>query len=101
MLLLLYHFISFIDGFTVTLFILVILSFEQMMELVNKIIYNNIYNDHGEENAESQEQSQAPQSIREGMLLLHRGGLASFKWMKYVCPLIIEALLSQNSHRTK
>lgn len=67
------------------------------MELVNKIIYNNIYNDHGEENAESQEQSQ---SIREGMLLLHRGGLASFKWMKYVCPLIIEALLSQNSHRT-
>lgn len=55
----------------------------KMMELINKIIYSNIYNDPGEENAESHEQSQAPQSIREGMLLLHRGGLASFKWMKY------------------
>ncbi|KAM6982012.1 uncharacterized protein LKV04_012709 [Tautogolabrus adspersus] len=55
----------------------------KMMELVNKIIYGNIYSDSKEGNAEKSQQPQASQSLREGVLLLHRGGLASFKWVKY------------------
>lgn len=65
-----------------------------MLQLVSKIIYSNIYNDPEQDNAESHQQPQASQSIREGTLLLHRGGLASFRWVKYVCVLITEALLS-------
>ncbi|XP_065817765.1 uncharacterized protein [Labrus bergylta] len=55
----------------------------KMMELVNKIIYGNIYSDSKEGNAEKSQQPQASQSLREGVLLLHRGGLASFRWVKY------------------
>ncbi|XP_037627793.1 formin-like protein 13 [Sebastes umbrosus] len=51
----------------------------KMMRLVNRIIYGNIYSD----DAETPQQPQASQSLREGFLLLHRGGLASFKWVKY------------------
>ncbi|XP_030589439.1 formin-like protein 13 [Archocentrus centrarchus] len=60
----------------------------KMMQLVNKIIYSNIYDNPEEENAESHEPPQASQSIREGMLLLHRGGLASFRWAKYEAQLL-------------
>lgn len=62
--------------------------FEQMIQLVNQIIYGNIYSDTEEGSAEAREQPQASQSLREGVLLLHRGGLASFKWVKYGCVLI-------------
>ncbi|KAJ0064811.1 hypothetical protein NL108_015587, partial [Boleophthalmus pectinirostris] len=55
----------------------------KMMELVNKIIYGNIYTAHEEGSAETAQPSTAPQSVREGVLLLHRGGLASFRWVKY------------------
>ncbi|XP_034392373.1 formin-like protein 12 isoform X2 [Cyclopterus lumpus] len=51
----------------------------KMMKLVNQIIYGNIYSD----NAESRQQPQASQRLQEGVLLLHRGGLASFRWVKY------------------
>lgn len=60
---------------------------EQMIQLVNRIIYGNIYSDPQEGNAETRQQPEASQSLREGVLLLHRGGLASFRWVKYVCVL--------------
>lgn len=55
----------------------------QIIQLVNQIIYENIYRDPEEVNAEKHKQPPAPQSLREGILLLHRGGLASFRWVKY------------------
>ncbi|XP_029292542.1 formin-like protein 13 isoform X2 [Cottoperca gobio] len=55
----------------------------KIMQLVNKIIYGNIYSDDEEGNAETSQQPQASQSLRQGFLLLHRGGLASFRWVKY------------------
>ncbi|KAK7905112.1 hypothetical protein WMY93_017719 [Mugilogobius chulae] len=55
----------------------------KMMELVNKIIYGNIYTTHKVGSSESAQASTAPQSVREGELLLHRGGLASFRWVKH------------------
>ncbi|XP_022618790.1 formin-like protein 13 [Seriola dumerili] len=55
----------------------------KIMQLVNQIIYGNIYRDPEEGNAETHQQPQATQSLREGVLLLHRGGLASFRWVKY------------------
>ncbi|XP_026223482.1 formin-like protein 13 isoform X2 [Anabas testudineus] len=56
---------------------------QKMIQLVNRIIYRNIYNDPEERNSDTGQQPQASQSIRKGDLLLHRGGLASFKWVKY------------------
>ncbi|XP_058499142.1 protein diaphanous homolog 1 isoform X1 [Solea solea] len=55
----------------------------KMMQLVNQIIYGNIYCDNEEGDADTRQQPQASQSLREGILLLHRGGLASFRWVKY------------------
>ncbi|KAF6737076.1 Formin-H [Oryzias melastigma] len=55
----------------------------KIMQLVNQIIYGNIYIDPEEDDAESSHSSPESRSLREGMLLLHRGGLASFKWVKY------------------
>lgn len=55
----------------------------KMMELVNKIIYGNIYSGPEEGSTETAQQSTASKSIREGILLLHRGGLASFRWVRY------------------
>uniref|UniRef100_UPI0037E7538C uncharacterized protein n=1 Tax=Semicossyphus pulcher TaxID=241346 RepID=UPI0037E7538C len=55
----------------------------KMMELVSRIIYGNIYSDPEEGDAEKQQSPKASESLREGVLLLHRGGLASFKWVKY------------------
>ncbi|KAF1390033.1 hypothetical protein PFLUV_G00053860 [Perca fluviatilis] len=55
----------------------------KMMQLVNQIIYGNIFNDPEEDDAETFQQPQVSQNLREGVLLLHRGGLASFRWVKY------------------
>ncbi|XP_030209701.1 protein diaphanous homolog 1 isoform X3 [Gadus morhua] len=56
----------------------------KMMQLVNQIIYGNIYCPPVEVMSEAHPQSPTPsQCILEGVLLLHRGGLASFKWVKY------------------
>ncbi|RVE71040.1 hypothetical protein OJAV_G00070130 [Oryzias javanicus] len=55
----------------------------KIMQLVNQIIYENIYIDPEEDDAESSHSSPESRSLRDGMLLLHRGGLASFKWVKY------------------
>lgn len=72
--------------------------FEQMMQLVNQIIYGNIYEAPEEGNEETHQQPQASQSLREGVLLLHRGGLASFRWVKYACVLITVALLFKTTY---
>ncbi|KAM9855766.1 uncharacterized protein ACBR49_001938 isoform 2-T2 [Aulostomus maculatus] len=72
----------------------------KMMQLVNEIIYGNIYSDSGEQGAEMNQQPQASQILLEGVLLLHRGGLASFKWVKYVVQLHPDQLtLTPFSHR--
>uniref|UniRef100_A0A8C7ZJJ7 Uncharacterized protein n=1 Tax=Oryzias sinensis TaxID=183150 RepID=A0A8C7ZJJ7_9TELE len=55
----------------------------KIMQLVNQIIYGNIYNNPEEDDAEVSHSSPESRSLREGTLLLHRGGLASFKWVKY------------------
>lgn len=56
----------------------------QIMQLVNQIIYENIYSDPAEGDTKACKQPLASHSLREGVLLLHRGGLASFRWVKYV-----------------
>uniref|UniRef100_A0A3Q2E124 Formin-like protein 13 n=1 Tax=Cyprinodon variegatus TaxID=28743 RepID=A0A3Q2E124_CYPVA len=59
----------------------------KMMQLVNQIIHGNIYSGSEDESSESQQEPQALQSLKTGVLLLHRGGLASFKWVKYTAQL--------------
>ncbi|KAM6924504.1 uncharacterized protein FYW49_004757 [Xenentodon cancila] len=59
----------------------------KIMELLNQIIYGNIYNDSEDVNDEQHKQPQASETLREGILLLHCGGLASFKWVKYMVEL--------------
>lgn len=58
------------------------------MQLVNQIIYRNIYGDPEERISDLCQQPQASDSIQKGDLFLHRGGLASFKWVKYDCVLV-------------
>lgn len=65
----------------------------KMMQLVNEIIYGNIYSNEEEGNAETSEESTASKSVREGILLLHRGGLASFRWVKYNVQLLQSQLI--------
>ncbi|XP_051281478.1 uncharacterized protein LOC127377543 [Dicentrarchus labrax] len=55
----------------------------KMIQLLNQIIYGNIYSDPEESDAEMHQQPQASQTLQQGVLLLHRGGLASFRWVKY------------------
>uniref|UniRef100_A0A3Q3K036 FH2 domain-containing protein n=1 Tax=Monopterus albus TaxID=43700 RepID=A0A3Q3K036_MONAL len=55
----------------------------KMMQLVNRIIYKNIYSDLKGEDSEARTQPQTSSSLRDGVLLIHRGGLASFRWVKY------------------
>lgn len=64
----------------------------QIMQLLNQIIYGNIYSGPGNDSTAVNPQPEALQSLREGVLLLHRGGLASLKWVKYVYILITAAL---------
>ncbi|XP_061646671.1 uncharacterized protein LOC133486030 isoform X6 [Phyllopteryx taeniolatus] len=55
----------------------------KIMQLVNQIIYRNIYSHAEGGSAGTHQQPQASQTLREGVLMLHRGGLASFRWVKY------------------
>ncbi|XP_061665725.1 uncharacterized protein LOC133495285 [Syngnathoides biaculeatus] len=59
----------------------------KMMQLVNQIIYRNIYSHAEGTSAGTHQQPQASQTLREGVLMLHRGGLASFRWVKYTVQL--------------
>lgn len=51
------------------------------MQLVSQIIYGNIYSVPAGGSTETGKEPQA--SLREGVLFLHRGGLASLRWVKY------------------
>ncbi|KAF7669501.1 hypothetical protein LDENG_00189520 [Lucifuga dentata] len=55
----------------------------KIMQLVNQIIYRNIYSHPADGSTDAHQQPQESKSLREGILFLHRGGLASFKWVKY------------------
>ncbi|KAJ8016946.1 hypothetical protein DPEC_G00012630 [Dallia pectoralis] len=58
---------------------------QKIMQLMNKIIYKNINNTSLEDHEETYELllPEPPISLKEGLLFLQRGGLASFKWVKY------------------
>lgn len=53
------------------------------MLLVNQIIYSNIYSNPVNGSVERKTSHLSPDNLKEGQLLLQRGGLASFKWKKY------------------
>ncbi|XP_029580221.1 uncharacterized protein LOC115168813 [Salmo trutta] len=55
----------------------------KMMQFVNKIVYRNVYSHPLEGSEEKCERPPAPKTLMEGLLFLQRGGLASFKWVKY------------------
>ncbi|XP_068599255.1 uncharacterized protein [Brachionichthys hirsutus] len=48
----------------------------KMIQLLNRIIHQNIYSETGEGNDDSL-------SLRDGVLVLYRGGLASCKWVRF------------------
>lgn len=52
------------------------------MQLVNQIIYSNIYS-FPVESLDVATPNAPPENLKEGHLLLQRGGLASFKWKRY------------------
>lgn len=57
---------------------------QKIMLLVNQIIYSNIYSPLVNGSAAERKTSHSPpDNLKEGQLLLQRGGLASFKWKKY------------------
>ncbi|XP_059384383.1 uncharacterized protein LOC132118513 isoform X2 [Carassius carassius] len=59
---------------------------QQIMQLVNQVIFNNIYSLLENVNSVEMQNEQLPPTpgnLKEGLLLLQRGGLASFKWKKY------------------
>ncbi|XP_043086208.1 formin-like protein 3 isoform X2 [Puntigrus tetrazona] len=59
---------------------------QQIMQLVNQVIYSNIYSPLVNGNSVEKQTSHlppTPDNLKEGHLLLQRGGLASFKWKKY------------------
>ncbi|XP_035238131.1 uncharacterized protein LOC118208000 [Anguilla anguilla] len=60
---------------------------QKIMELVHKIIYGNIYEVPVHTSAEVSKPAPVTESIREGQLYLQRGGLASFRWVKYMAQL--------------
>jgi len=53
------------------------------MLLVNQIIYSNIYSPPVNGSVERKSSHLPPDNVKEGQLLLQRGGLASFKWKRY------------------
>ncbi|XP_056589332.1 formin-H [Triplophysa dalaica] len=55
----------------------------RIMQLVNQIIYNNIYSLPVDTSLEVETPNGPPEHLKEEHLLLQRGGLASFKWKKY------------------
>ncbi|XP_026092321.1 formin-H-like [Carassius auratus] len=58
---------------------------QQIMQLINQIIYSNIYSPlvNGSVETRSSPLPPTPDNLKEGQILLQRGGLASFKWKKY------------------
>ncbi|XP_005162511.3 uncharacterized protein isoform X2 [Danio rerio] len=56
---------------------------QKITQLVNQIIYNNIYSPPENGTLDVETSNLPPDNLKEGHLLLQRGGLASFKWKKY------------------
>ncbi|XP_056306021.1 uncharacterized protein LOC130217833 isoform X2 [Danio aesculapii] len=56
---------------------------QKITQLVNQIIYNNIYSPPVNGTVDVETSNLPPDNVKEGHLLLQRGGLASFKWKKY------------------
>lgn len=72
------------------------LSHRQIMQLVNQIIYSNIYSFPVETSLDVETPNAPPENLKEGHLLLQRGGLASFKWKRYQHFLSIAKRLYEN-----
>ncbi|KAJ8265590.1 hypothetical protein COCON_G00146890 [Conger conger] len=60
---------------------------QKIMQLVHQIIHGNIYEVPVHTSPEVCEAPAVTQSLREGQLYLQRGGLASFRWVKYLAQL--------------
>ncbi|KAJ8369838.1 hypothetical protein SKAU_G00098660 [Synaphobranchus kaupii] len=60
---------------------------QKIMQLVHKIIHGNIYEVPVHASAEESKPAPVTESLREGQLYLQRGGLASFRWVKFVARL--------------
>nr|XP_055044837.1 formin-H isoform X2 [Misgurnus anguillicaudatus] len=56
---------------------------QKIMQLVNQVIFNNIYSLPMDSSADVETLDEPSENLKEGQLLLQRGGLASFKWKKY------------------
>ncbi|XP_063065355.1 uncharacterized protein LOC134457323 [Engraulis encrasicolus] len=56
---------------------------QKILQLVSQIIQSNIYSQAAEHPEEPYGATPAPERLRQGPLLLQKGGLASFKWKRY------------------
>ncbi|KAG7472064.1 hypothetical protein MATL_G00104550 [Megalops atlanticus] len=60
---------------------------QKIMQLIHKIIYGNIYEVPEPASSEACKQTPVNHSIRQGQLYLQKGGLASFRWVKFTVQL--------------
>ncbi|XP_033905721.3 uncharacterized protein LOC117429890 isoform X2 [Acipenser ruthenus] len=72
----------------------------KIMQLVNKVIYNNIYVLPTQVSSAVYEEPPKSGIIREGRLDLERGELASVKWVKYLVQLHEDELILQHTDQT-
>ncbi|XP_034761772.2 uncharacterized protein LOC117412189 isoform X1 [Acipenser ruthenus] len=72
----------------------------KIMQLVNKVIYNNIYVLPTQVSSAVNEEPPKSGIIREGRLDLERGELASVKWVKYLVQLHEGELILQHTDHT-
>ncbi|XP_048098160.1 formin-like protein 6 isoform X2 [Alosa alosa] len=56
---------------------------QKMLQLVSQIIHSNIYSQSADRLEDVYQMPPDPKSLRQGQLLLQKGGMASFKWKRY------------------
>ncbi|XP_076131684.1 uncharacterized protein LOC143114109 [Alosa pseudoharengus] len=56
---------------------------QKMLQLVSQIIHSNIYSQSADRLEDVYQMPPEPKSLRQGQLLLQKGGMASFKWKRY------------------
>ncbi|XP_062397032.1 formin-H [Sardina pilchardus] len=56
---------------------------QKILQLVSQIIHSNIYSQSADRPEDVYHMIPAPKSLRQGQLLLQKGGMASFKWRRY------------------
>ncbi|XP_028849100.1 delphilin isoform X2 [Denticeps clupeoides] len=61
---------------------------QKILQLLNSVIYSNIYSPPDIPEKMYETLDQEPRSLRHGHLLLQNGGMASFKWKKYEAELL-------------